>query len=204
MRKEYYSEEIGALFDDRRLEEIPPLCADIISTLPTDATETQSDTALLLDHMARAYYELGDYQSALEATKRVVRIDCLDVANIADCSRNLFNLGRLYRLLGERSASEEALKRSLEMLSDLPETQQWAGALVQVELALVLSDQGRFVEAEGLLFQALKARMRSYGQIHPLIAEVFFHLSSLYKRTGKPFAAERAIRKAKRIRGSSL
>src|SRR5437588_791385 len=97
MRREFFSNEIHDLFQAGNLPQIVSRCQEILGDLRVSGNEDHPDVALLLDHIARAYFQMRDFQAAIEATKEVLRIDCSQLGEqSADYVRNVSNLGFLY------------------------------------------------------------------------------------------------------------
>jgi tetratricopeptide (TPR) repeat protein len=200
VRPEFLNDEIRDLFNEGKLSRIVTRCQDILGDLRATHGNLHVGMAPVLDELARAYFELHDYQAAIEVTKQLLKMDSMFAGEAnADFARSIANLGVLYLHAHRIAEAELALDRALELVKRLPLDEQWLHSSVLINLASVYREQCDFARAERLLVDAAKLRLESHGWLDPKFGVVFRHLSRLYLRMESRIAAERALRKAMRI-----
>ena len=105
----------------------------------------------------------------------------------------------VYRLTGRIAEAEMVYERAFELMEKLAPGEEWDRATTLLGRAQVHAIREEFADAERLLFEALRLRIRADGWCGPDVALVFDNLSGVYRHMGKMLAAERAIRKAIRM-----
>jgi tetratricopeptide (TPR) repeat protein len=200
VREPFFNEQIRQYFEEDKLAEAAVYCAALLSQIRDTLGERHPDVAHVLSNVARAYYYLGGYPAALEATKELVKIDCAPTDTVSvECICSLSNLALNYRLTERIDEAELAYDRALELIELLPLGEEWDRAITLVGRAQVHDIKREFDQAERLLQEAVRIRARSQGWYSPGLALVFDNLAGLHRRMGKSLAAERAIQKAIRM-----
>lgn len=200
MRRQYFNSKIGRLFKEKRPELVLHECHALLREIRGVRKTSHPEELLLLDHIAQAYFEMGDNARAILATKDVLGYELDGTGGCtADYARNLSNLGLLYRRAGRLDDARQILSHALQLIDKLPTSEQWERPIVMMNLARVYADQKDFGCAEQLLLEAVKQRLADCGSGHVKYGELFAHLSGLYWKMGRFGAAERAIKKAIRI-----
>ena len=170
------------------------------STICAIHGDQHPEIASALDELAQAHFELGDYEVGIDVTKQLMEMESiLGREKTADFARHISNLGLLYLYLDRLGEAELALDNALELTRRLPPNERWELPTVLVNLASMYRQQRDFARAERLLLDALKLRLANNGWFDPKYGCVFQHLSRLYWKMDRRFAAERALRKAMRI-----
>ena len=200
MRPEFLSSEIRDLYNEGKLSRVVTRCHEILNDLRAIHGEQHPEIASVLDELARAYFELGNYQTAIEVTKQLLKMDSIfGLKESADFARHISNLGVSYLYVDRIGEAELALDSALDLLRRFPSHEQWELATVLINLASVYREKREFARAERLLFDALKLRLASHGWFDPKYGIIFRHLSRLYWKMDRRIAAERALGKAMRI-----
>jgi tetratricopeptide (TPR) repeat protein len=200
MRPEFLNDEMRGLYSEGKLSRIVTRCQEILNELRAIHGDQNPEIASVLDELARAHFELGDYEAAIDVTKQLLEMDSIiGMKKSADFARSISNLGLLYIYVGRLGEAELALESALELTRRLPTNEQWVIPGVLINLASVYRRGRDFARAERVLIEALKLRLENHGWWDPKYGDVFLHLSYLYWKMGRPSAAERALDKAMRI-----
>jgi tetratricopeptide (TPR) repeat protein len=200
VRDSYFDEQTRKLFEQDKLSEVVSYCTSLLPELRAARGDQHPDVGRALSEMARAYYYLGNYQASLETNKEALKINCASAERVtAECIRSLSNLALDYRLTGRIAEAELAYERAFELMEKLAPGEEWDRATTLLGRAQVHDIKEEFADAERLLFDALRMRIRAYGWCSPNVAIVFDNLGGVYRQMGKMLAAERAIRKAIRM-----
>jgi len=200
VRNSYFDEQTRKLFEQDKLSEVVDYCALLLPKLRAARGDQHPDVGRALSEMARAYYYLGDYKASLETNKEAIKINCDSVERVtARCICDLSNLGVAYRLTGRIAEAELVYERAFELMEKLTPGEEWDWACTLLGRAQVHAIREEFEDAERLLFEALRLRIRADDWFSPDVALVLDNLSGVYRQMGKMLAAERAIRKAIRM-----
>jgi serine/threonine protein kinase len=105
-----------------------------------------------------------------------------------------FTLGKTYRQLGFASDAEPHLRRALKLQTDLLGEDAEEIQETRDYLAMVLKDQGKYDEAEGLYQKNLTFLQFSYNADHPKVLYALNNLAEIQCSTGKLAEAETIFR----------
>jgi tetratricopeptide (TPR) repeat protein len=152
----------------------------------------------ILTNMARLAYAQGDYKQAQELYQNSLDIreargesDHPDVAHILSC------FARLYRRLADYEKAAQFYQRALEIRRRVfrgmhhPDVAQVLNHLGALRVA-----EGKYVEAEGLLSQALTIREEILGEDHLDVAQTLTNMTRLHRLLGRYDEAERCANRA--------
>jgi tetratricopeptide (TPR) repeat protein len=145
----------------------------------------------VLDSVANVYHRKGDFEKAIGFSERALAIDeAAPGSNPMRVGRDLNRLALLYQQQNPEEA-ERYVQMLLELAGDLPPKSNLVRILFLRDAAEFYRRQGRNVEAETLLKQALQIEENA-----PRQDEMRAELASLYADEGKPEEAERILRDA--------
>ncbi|MET0984085.1 MAG: toll/interleukin-1 receptor domain-containing protein [Steroidobacteraceae bacterium] len=145
--------------------------------IQTELVNQPAVQATLMDTVGTVYMRLGLYNQAqplLEHALQRRRALLAPSANALKASLN--NVGELQRLRADYAASEKTYREALRAANEDNEPNPVVGQSLY-GLAEALSGQGRFVEAEQALRQALALQKKAYSGLHPDIANTTENLA---------------------------
>lgn len=76
MRERFFDNQIRQYFEKDKFAEAAAYCVALLPQLRNTHGEGHPDVAHVLANLSDAYYYLGDYPTALEAIKELVKLDC--------------------------------------------------------------------------------------------------------------------------------
>lgn len=200
MRDKFFNTELRDLFTEGRFAEAISRCQSLLDRVRLSNGEQHIDVPLLLDDLAHAYYKSGDYQSALRVKTEILKLDASHYGEESeDYIRGLSDIGLLYYYVGKSAESDVALDRALELVQRLPLDNKCDRAQILINKSYLKMDRQEYREAEQLLLEAARLRKVDHGSAYLGFANVYDHLSRLYRKMGRAGAAVRAIEKAIRI-----
>ncbi|MFO0837422.1 MAG: serine/threonine-protein kinase [Phycisphaerae bacterium] len=112
-------------------------------------------------------------------------------------------IGRAYHAIGEWALAETHLVRALGLRRALG-TEPGRTLSCAMNLGILHMDQGRFVEAEPLLQEALQSSRLVLGARHPTTLKAIDTLGQLYRQEGRIQSAEALYREALELRKAVL
>ncbi|GJM27492.1 MAG: hypothetical protein DHS20C17_01270 [Cyclobacteriaceae bacterium] len=160
------------------LEEALPLAA-------RDMSPNSKNYMVLMNDLALAYLESGDYTKAKTLFVDLVELkkELLGI-NSAEYAASLVNLSGIYQDLGEYEKAEslylEAIANYKVSLGD----QHPDYATAVQHLGQLYESQARYTQAEALYLNAINIRKFAIGSFHPNYASSLFTLGRLYRKTG--------------------
>lgn len=160
------------------------------------AGRADSDLAIrLMGNLSDVYVALGELW---EPEKMLLR--CLELRR-GHMNRSLeglayLDLGRLYQLQGRLSEAERHYRTSILITDSIPQMQGTFMAESYRDLATVLLERARPLEAEPLLRRALQLQEQALGKSHPALGKTLLHLGELYQYQQRTEEAERCLREA--------
>jgi tetratricopeptide (TPR) repeat protein len=141
--------------------------------------------------LANAYYDLGQYQKAIEHAKQALQLanKILDQDH-PDMAASLNSLGLYYTAQGRYAEAETLHQRALQIIETALGPHHTHVATSLNNLALLNVIQGKYAEAESLFRRSLEIREKVLGTDHPDVANSFNNLAGLYDNQGKYDKAE--------------
>jgi len=113
--------------------------------------------------------------------------------------RPMRNLAMLYRNLGEYTAAEPLLHRSLAIMEKADPANIEISAVLEL-LGGVYEAQGRYEAAELILLRSLAIRERALGSDHPHVTPLLEQIAMLYRKLGRTGEARMFEERAKLVR----
>ncbi len=113
--------------------------------------------------------------------------------------RPMRNLAMLYRNLGNYSAAEPLLHRSLAIMEKADPANIEISAILE-QLAEVCQAQGRYEAAELILLRSLTIRERTLGPDHPHVTPLLEQIAMLYRKLERTREARTFEERAKLVR----
>ena len=158
---------------------------------------------ILLDQLnkdAEIAEKLFSWDKAIEIRKKILNIS----ENIYQYNNQVtatasYNLGLLYRTLGQYEKAEPYLKKAIDIDIKLYGSGHTKTATARNILGLLYSDLGQFSKAELLLKQALETYKKEYGLQHTKTASILNNLGFLYKDLRLYKNAEPLLKQALKI-----
>jgi tRNA A-37 threonylcarbamoyl transferase component Bud32 len=105
-------------------------------------------------------------------------------------------LANTYAALGRHAKGEPHARRALDLYRNANGSEALETLAAANDLALLLQDEGKVVEAELLFRQNLEARRRIQGPDHPDTLDLMHNLANLLRDGGKQAEAEPLLRQA--------
>jgi len=191
-----YLDELDQLSRRGEFEEIVCRCKGILQELKTRWDEAYPETAMVLECLAHAYDDDGDYCAAAIEYERALTTHRAHSNLPSDhLVRCLMYLGRMLLWTGRPAEAEERLTEALTLLDHLPEEDQGGRGFVLVDLAQMHRRDRELEAAEQLLLSAIKPMSRfGYGNEH--FDHVYVHLAMVFEEQGRKTATDRAMEKA--------
>jgi tetratricopeptide (TPR) repeat protein len=204
-------DEFRELEQRGKLNELVKRCNELVERTREQHGELHADSATALVWLGHAYYELGDWRTAISWQERSLGI-----------SRTLFGapskqvvccLNRLadsHLMMRQWEELEAIVSEAMQSFSELPECERLKCPDPAFIEAMVELHRHKFDSAERILVRALRHQLRrlesfygrNYNWTDSELAAIFDRLSLVYREQGKLFAAERTIRKAMRLHRS--
>jgi CHAT domain-containing protein/Tfp pilus assembly protein PilF len=164
-----------------------------------------SETAAILNDLAQAYREMGQYAQAEPPYQRCLAIyesrlgpDNPGVATIVG------NLAELYRLMGRYAEAEPLYQRSLKIYESQLGPDHFNVATGLHNLALLYHELAQYDQAEPLYQRSLKIYESKLGPDHPYVAASLNQLAELYMLMGQYTQAEPLYQRSLKIYESKL
>lgn len=159
------------------LEGEPEIRADLSGTLGT------------------VFNNLGLYPEARALKEEALRLRrASNLGDRAELAIDINNLARFHYDLGDYAKAEPLFRQAEAMFSRLDDPESSATSLLN--LAMVLTHQGRHGEALELQHQVLDARRRTLRENHPKIAASLHSLGISYATRDEPSTAEPLLRQS--------
>ncbi|HWB14052.1 MAG TPA: tetratricopeptide repeat protein [Pirellulales bacterium] len=164
------------------------------------------DTAIVLNNLAFAYNDLGQYAKAEPLYLRSINIR--DNGPNAETSFNLAvtldNLAVMYLSRGRYAEAEPLFERSLKIREASRGPDDLAVAYALNRLARLYGDLGRYAEAEPLYQRSLQIREAKLGEDDPDVAMALSNLACLYTDAARYTEAEPLYQRSLAIREARL
>jgi len=192
-----YFDEFDELDRRGELDQIISRCKDISDALSQRPDNPYPENAQILQCLARAYSENGDWCADAIETEKSLRIHRAHAgAPNADIVRCLSNLGCAYVVTGRPAEAEEHLAEALMLLDHLPEAEQHGRGFVYMNLAHLEVKYGDIKTAEQLYLRAARPLVRHIWWCNRHLSNVYCSLAEIYLRQCRLFAADRTMEKA--------
>ncbi len=192
------------------LERAQELCVQAIVFIQNADGENSPDAANLLNVLASIRDERGDYEGAIEAAQRAVKIvDALGDDFSGDDAAHVrieawSRLGNLQRHLARYPEAEIILKRALALaIAEFGEASDKASN-ARNNLGILYKYTGKFDDAKILYETALENIEREYRREHISTASLYHNLGGLEHARGNFAEGEKPARKAWEIRANAL
>lgn len=198
MNRYVWLDDIDQLAPRGEFDEIVRRCTARLAELGGRDGAPYPEGALLVECIAQAHYDQGDYcAAAIEYEHALGMHRAHQSLPYKDIVRCLLYSGRNYLYTGRPAEAELALVEALTLLDHMPPSEQIGRGFVLVDLAQLHRWEGELDAAEALLLQAIKPMLAlGYGNCH--FASVYLHLAAVYEVQGRIAAADRAMEKAVR------
>lgn len=166
-----------------------PFVATRLSNLATLLKDQGEDQQAEAERLLKLALEI-DQTSAGQSTSRV--------------SRDLNNLGAVYRIMNRREEAESVLRQALDLDRKLLGDTHPIVATRMANLANLLNEMERPQEAEPLLMNALRVDQVHFGEDHPTVASDLNDLANVLMKVGKLHEAGPLIERALQIHERSF
>jgi tetratricopeptide (TPR) repeat protein len=183
-------------------------CQKLVDQSREQNGEMHADTATALEWLADAYYELGDWPTAIASSQRSLGIwRELPGAPSQHVVRCLHHLADSYLMMGHWKEVEATTTEAMKLFDELPEGTKLKCPDPSFFQAMIEFHRHEFDSAEQILVRVLRHHLRTLESLHGGqfnwtdfgLAAIFDRLSLVYRAQGKLLAAEKTIRKAMRI-----
>jgi tetratricopeptide (TPR) repeat protein len=200
VKRPAYYDEFDELDMRGELDEIVRRCKEIRDELSRHPNDTYPENAKILECLARAHSDNGDWCADAIETETALRLH-RDHTNLptADIVRCLSNLACAYVITGRPAEAEEHLGEAMMLLDHLPEREQHGRGFVYIDLAHLEVKYGDIQTAEQLYLRAARPLVRHIWWCNRHLSNVFCSLAEIYLRQGRLFAADRAMGKAEKF-----
>jgi tetratricopeptide (TPR) repeat protein len=191
-----YLDELYQLSRRGEFEEVVCRCKGTLRELNTRWDEAYPETAMVVECLAHAYEDDGDYCAAAIEYERALTTHRAHSNVPSDHqARCLMYLGRMLNWTGRPAEAEEKLAEALTLLDHLPVEDQGGRAFVLADLALLHWRQREFAVAEQNILQSMKLMMQ-FGYKNRHFCFVYFDLGRVFDSQGRAAAADWAMEKA--------
>jgi len=159
----------------------------------------------IIEQLARLYYEVGKYESAMGFTIQGLEFKKTNLGeNHPDTATSYHTLALLYQSMGEYKKAEPLYLKAQKIREESLGENHPDTATSYNNLALLYKSMGEYKKAEPLYLKAQKIREESLGANHPDTATSYNNLALLYQSMGEYKKAEPLYLKAQKSREESL
>lgn len=142
------------------------------------------NTLAIRGNFARLHNDMGDTQKAIDLLHLAIKDFEANPNNLTQLARQFNNLANMYRKLKQNQQAEVYLRKSYEAYKKVFHKDHYATTSPMANLANVLKEEGRYVEAEDLLLRVLNIRREERVEGHIDIADIHELLGNLYQAQG--------------------
>lgn len=197
MRRECTNEELVCLLLEGNYSQAVSRCRELLDQLQPTPGDSQCEFLILMDFLCDVCIRMRDYPGAIELLQRLLEYDNPRSGEVcAEYTRDLCNLGFVFRRMGRVAEAEDAFRRSLDLIDELPLDEQWVRSAVLINLARIFTDRDEHTEAHRLLLRAAIERLQLQ---HPRTGVALHLLACAYWHGGKQQIANRVFGKARRV-----
>ena len=181
-----YSAEQGKnLLDSGQSEDALKLLESVLKESESMALKNDENLALVYKYIGSVYYEKDDLLKATPFFKKALEIRVSANPNSEDLFRDYYNLGVMYRNLGNFSTSVKYLEKALELSSKKADN----AILSKIYLQLGTTHKAalNFEEAEDYLDLAITFGEKNYGIDAPELANYFMEKGAILVESATSF-----------------
>jgi tetratricopeptide (TPR) repeat protein len=155
------------------------------------------DVATCTCSLARVHYLMGDAKQALALASRGLELSVLACGEQSlEVAWALDLLGELHAELGDPTLALNELRRAGAIKRKLTGPEDWEVGITSAKQAELLVVQGRYNEAEPLLWEAVTIGENALGRGTPGLGRLYARLANLYAKQRKYSEAEGLLRYA--------
>ena len=164
------------------------------------------ETAILLNALGMAHFNLNQYETAEPLFLRVLKITEArrDAARFSEAASVLNNLATVYSNTGDYARAERAYRRSLQIKEQQLGPNEPSIATGLNNLAAVYSDMGQYEKAEPLYQRSLRIYEGARQRDDALLASAVNNLANLYRDMGQYTQAEPLYQRSLKLREARL
>jgi CHAT domain-containing protein len=181
-----YSAEQGKnLLDNGQADDALKLLENLLKESSTMALKNDENPSLIYKYIGAVYYEKDDLLKATPYFKKALEIRVAVNPKSEDLFRDYYNLGVMYRNLGNFSASIKNLEKALELSSQKTDN----GILSKIYLQLGTTHKAalNFEEAEDYLDLAIAFGEKNFGTNAPELAKYFMEKGAILIESATSF-----------------
>jgi len=162
--------------------------------------DTHPTVSVTVDSIASLYITIGDYGKASAILEEVVKLKAATLGlGSKEVASSLSELATSYECAEQYSKAMKNLKKAYKIYVDIVGQSGEKSILTLERIALVYQATGQHKKAAIAYLGVLRGRKRVLGDIHPTVADTYFHLGVSLRESNQHDKAFKCIKQALNI-----
>lgn len=162
--------------------------------------DTHPSVSSTVDSIASLYITVGDFAKASAILEEVVKLKAATMGTSSkEVAASLCELATSYECAEQYSKAMKNLKKAYKIYADTSGESGEKAILTLERIALIYQATGQFKKAAIAYLGVLRGRKRALGEMHPTVADTYFHLGVSLRESNQQDKAFKCMKQALNI-----